>query len=151
MRSFEVALSSASSGAAGATPPPADMVAAIAGKYRLLRKCGGACGSLHKRQKAPAKTTAKAKKDSAADADDDDMYLFIDPDRTGPAEEDGYVFSSSHRRLQLGEVCVCPAKHTRSILLGRLSFVDSCTGTARRRVRACVRDRVAYRRPRRGS
>ena len=84
--------------APGVAAPLRVVLEAIVGTYKLMRTCGGACGSLHKRVRVGAADAA-----NAADADGD-MYLFIDPDRVGPADEDSFVFSRSCRHLQLGEV-----------------------------------------------
>lgn len=65
----------------------------VCGVYKLLPKCGGACGSLHKRvQVTPG----------AGDIIDD-MYLFLESGRCTVGSEDMYVFSSYPARTGFGE------------------------------------------------
>ncbi|MCJ1434818.1 hypothetical protein MMC27_004188 [Xylographa pallens] len=59
----------------------------IAGRYDFLPDCGTANGSLHKR----------------SDAEGNQKYLFLDPERVGEPAFDTFVFSSNHRRLHYGE------------------------------------------------
>lgn len=59
----------------------------ITGEYELLAECGTACGSLHRR----------IPKEDAPE--DQEMYLFYDPDPIGDAKHDRFVFSRNHERL----------------------------------------------------
>ena len=63
----------------------------ISGDYDLLDDCGAACGSLHK------------KRSTADDHDTPSLFLFLDPDRDGPPENDSFVFSTDMHRLEYGE------------------------------------------------
>ncbi|KAK8153048.1 hypothetical protein IWX90DRAFT_409460 [Phyllosticta citrichinensis] len=57
----------------------------VSGTYRHLPKCGTACSSLYRRDGATS------------------LYLFLDPTRVGPINEDCFVFSSNPERLDYGE------------------------------------------------
>ncbi|KAI0042198.1 hypothetical protein FA95DRAFT_1682698 [Auriscalpium vulgare] len=64
----------------------------IAGEYTLLDKCGTANNALHKK--------AVAKDDAGMPA----LFMLLDPSRSGKVEEDGFVFSTSIRRYEYGEM-----------------------------------------------
>lgn len=60
----------------------------INGTYQYLPRCGTACESLYKRVE-PDEELA--------------VYLFLDPTRVGPAEQDCFVFARSHAMLDYDE------------------------------------------------
>lgn len=62
----------------------------IAGKYQLLQNCGTACGNLHKKV--------------SDESPEEPVYLFLDPDRYGKAENDCFVFSKEINRLAYEEI-----------------------------------------------
>lgn len=68
-----------------------ELKARIEGDYKLLPKCGGACGSL--RKKVGKKLGGK----------DDDMYFFLSSGRKTLKNEDPYVFSPICHRAVYGE------------------------------------------------
>ncbi|KAJ4375110.1 hypothetical protein N0V83_002194 [Neocucurbitaria cava] len=57
----------------------------LTGDYEYLPHCGTACGSLYKRQTAPA------------------LYIFLDPDPIGQPSNDRFVFSQDCSRKHFGE------------------------------------------------
>lgn len=63
----------------------------ISGRYEYLPACGTACDSLYKRI------------DRSKDEERQPMYLFLDPDRTAPQDEDCFVFAHQHEHLQYDE------------------------------------------------
>lgn len=65
---------------------------AIEGEYRLLPKCGGACGSMHTRMMPP---TSKSSIEST--------FFFLQSGRCNTGDEDGFVFSNSKHRTKYGE------------------------------------------------
>jgi hypothetical protein len=64
----------------------------ISGEYRILPRCGGACGSLHKRVRPLSPT-----------GDADDMFFFLESGRRTLASEDFFVFSTNASRTEYGE------------------------------------------------
>ena len=62
---------------------------AIEGEYEQLPNCATAFRSLYAR---------------VSPANDSPMYLFADPTNVGPPEEDGFVFSTQHGKLQDGQI-----------------------------------------------
>mmetsp|Transcript_13824 Transcript_13824/g.25733 ORF Transcript_13824/g.25733 Transcript_13824/m.25733 type:complete len:2142 (+) Transcript_13824:104-6529(+) len=66
---------------------PDDISCAVAGTYALLDKCGGAAGTLHKRESAGRPT-----------------WLFLDPDSVGESRNDSLVVAHTMHRLAFGEV-----------------------------------------------
>ena len=70
----------------------------ICGDYELLEDCGTACSSLHK------------KKATANTPDTPSLFLFLDPDRTGPPDKDCYVFAPEIQPLNYGESRYVTAK-----------------------------------------
>jgi len=66
----------------------------IDGVYISLPKCGGACGSLHKRQ-------MDGSSDSIAGASE--MYFFLDSGRCTLGDDDTFVFSLDKHRTSYGE------------------------------------------------
>jgi hypothetical protein len=71
------------------TPGYENIQALISGKYTLLPKCGGACGSLHKRERSGA--------------DRSDMFFYLDPERCSLADSACYVISPSKDRTGWNE------------------------------------------------
>lgn len=63
----------------------------LCGDYDLLDNCGTACSSLHK------------KRPTANSRDAPSLFLFLDPDRNEPPDQDSYVFSTEIHRLEYGE------------------------------------------------
>lgn len=61
----------------------------IGGTYQYLPKCGTANESMYKRMEPTA---------------DRPVYLFLDPTRVGPPEDDCFVFAHDHCRLEYDEV-----------------------------------------------
>ena len=64
-----------------------DMKSKIDGEYLALPKCGGACGSMHKRQGNGV----------------DEMYFFLDSGRCTLGDDDTFVFSVDKHRTSYGE------------------------------------------------
>lgn len=62
--------------------------ASVSGTYRYLPKCGTACESLYKR---------------VHPEDKQPLYLFLDPSRVGPSDEDCFVFARKHARMEYDE------------------------------------------------
>lgn len=69
----------------------------ISGTYTLLPSCEAAEDSLYIRRRSDHQESEDASLRS------NDLYLFVDPEKCGPAEEDHMVFSESNRRLAYGE------------------------------------------------
>ena len=65
---------------------------AIAGTYLLLPKCGGACGSMHKRVTP-----------SASEEGGESIFFFLQSGRCNTGDEDVFVFSTSKHRTKYGE------------------------------------------------
>lgn len=63
----------------------------IDGTYRYLPNCGTACDSLYVRVDADKRTEPP-------------LYLFLDPTRTGPENQDCFVFSHNKERLEYKEI-----------------------------------------------
>lgn len=61
----------------------------ISGVYKLLPTCGTSNGALHKKMNVDGQNVP--------------LYFFLDPTRTGGAEDDHFVFSISTRRHAYGE------------------------------------------------
>lgn len=59
----------------------------IDGVYALENECGTACNSLHRRIEP---------------ASDIPLYFFLDPSRSGPVTEDGFVFAIDCARVEYG-------------------------------------------------
>ncbi|KAH8110784.1 hypothetical protein DFH11DRAFT_1708434 [Phellopilus nigrolimitatus] len=74
---------------------PLDVVSSfdrdISGVYTLLDKCGTATNALHRKEVGKDDATLPP------------LFLFLDPTRSGTADEDPFVFSISKRRYQFGE------------------------------------------------
>lgn len=87
--SLEVEIPSGS----GNTSPVAEQ---ISGTYQHLPACGTACSSLYRRI---TPTSSPATTEMETDA----LYLFLDPSRIGPVDEDCFVFSRTHERLEYDE------------------------------------------------
>ncbi len=70
---------------------PSDLILdhEIRGDYDLLENCGTACSSLHRKRLTVG--------------DEPSLFLFLDPDRDGPPEQDSFVFSTDIHRLDYGE------------------------------------------------
>ncbi len=89
----------------------------ISGAYVLLDKCGTANSALHKRVPKPEDKHLAP------------IFLFLDPSRCAPSEEDGFVFSISKRRLEYGEarplVCQVDPKWRQSAMEG--TQIVKCT------------------------
>ncbi len=64
-----------------------DIKSKIDGEYLALPKCGGACGSMHKRQGDGV----------------DGMYFFLDSGRCTLGDDDTFVFSANKHRTSYGE------------------------------------------------
>ena len=82
----------------------------IAGTYTLIDKCGTANNALHKKDVDAGSDEAKLPQ----------LYLFLDPTRTGEPKYDPFVISMSKRRYQYGEtrpiVCKFDAEWRQSSL-----------------------------------
>ncbi|THG95090.1 hypothetical protein EW026_g6497 [Hermanssonia centrifuga] len=89
----------------------------ISGAYVLLDKCGTANSALHKRVPKPEDKHLAP------------IFLFLDPSRCAPSEEDGFVFSISKRRLEYGEarplICQVDPKWRQSAMEG--TQIVKCT------------------------
>jgi site-specific DNA-cytosine methylase/superfamily II DNA or RNA helicase len=72
--------------------PAALLESPIDGDYRYLPQCGKACNSLYVREQ------------SEHEANERPVYLFLDPTRTGPVEEDSFIFSYDSQWLEYDEV-----------------------------------------------
>ena len=67
----------------------------IDGEYDLLSKCGGACGSLHKR--------ARSGESNVSGSAGSDVFFFLESGRCSVGSDDSYVFSHSKHRTGYGE------------------------------------------------
>lgn len=67
----------------------------IDGEYALLPKCGGACGSLHKRQQV----NIRASSESVAS----DVFFFLESGRRTVGDDDSFVFAHDKQRTAYGE------------------------------------------------
>ena len=63
----------------------------IIGAYDLLPDCGTACGSLHVKRKV------------SASANEEPVFLFLDPQPLGHASHDSFVFADQHHKLGIKE------------------------------------------------
>ena len=115
---------------AGATEPSRAVVRApagcggldVAGEYALLDKCGGACGSLHKRvgpapppraaggggggaarAAPPRRRRSRRRRRARTPARPTRSTSSSTSSRVGPAAEDGFIFATTHERLRLNE------------------------------------------------
>ncbi|KAF2722314.1 hypothetical protein K431DRAFT_284007 [Polychaeton citri CBS 116435] len=95
-------------------------LAAVAGTYAHLPKCGTACDSLYKRIS-----------DSKQSEEEQPLFLFLDPDRIGSPNEDQFVFSYNKSMLEYDEVRPVVARFEaswRPWKSGKL-FSESCIST----------------------
>ena len=70
----------------------------ISGEYKWLEKCGGACGSLHKRISPVTNDNYRHSHTTR------NLFFFLDPDKIGPAHDDSFVFATSYSRLRMDEM-----------------------------------------------
>jgi len=70
---------------------PASLKHAVEGCYKLLPKCGAACGSLHKRESSVGNET------------DAQMFFFLESGRRKLPTDDAFVFSQNKHRTSYGE------------------------------------------------
>ncbi|KAH7064622.1 hypothetical protein B0J12DRAFT_693058 [Macrophomina phaseolina] len=72
----------------------------VSGVYEHLPDCGTACSSLYRR-------TASLEQQPVTSQSHDEsnpLFLFLEPTRIGPVNDDGFVFSHTHERVEYGEV-----------------------------------------------
>jgi site-specific DNA-cytosine methylase len=72
-----------------ADQPEGSLAASINGEYKMLPKCGGACGSMRKR--------INGKPGSR------DMFFFLESGRRTSGDADAYIFSEANQRTNYGE------------------------------------------------
>ncbi|OMP81469.1 DNA repair protein rad5 [Diplodia seriata] len=71
----------------------------VSGTYRHLPACGTACSSLYRRLSSSDGSNAH----TASEEEANPLYLFLDPSRIGPVDQDSFVFSHNHERLEYNE------------------------------------------------
>ncbi|OJD37011.1 c-5 cytosine-specific dna [Diplodia corticola] len=68
----------------------------FSGIYRHLPACGTACSSLYRRVSGSGAHIT-------SEMEANPLYLFLDPSRIGPVDQDSFLFSHSHERLEYNE------------------------------------------------
>jgi hypothetical protein len=71
------------------SPDNDDLKAKINGTYSYLHKCGGACGSMHRKDRVPG--------------EDEDVFFFLESGRMSLPTDDAYMFSAANHRTSYGE------------------------------------------------
>lgn len=101
---------------------------AIDGTYKLLPKCGGACGSLMKKICEPADSSP----------DDNDLFFFLDSGLKSLPKDDAFIFTPSFQRTAHDEfreifLQIDPSAHFRPIVSS-----DMCDGGDTMEVQAFI-------------